>query len=171
MNMRRNDRLARLVEAALGEAPESSLGDLTRAESVRLGQLRSLCEGLKSEWHKAPESVVRAALEVFPGPAPIGMKVASLRATATRAATAETLHVGYEHDGVRVRAVFAHEPNGWRIIGQISGGVWTYISGDEVDETDSEGRFEVFVRGTETPEILFVGEDRRLLVSPPQSKP
>lgn len=171
MNMRRNDRLARLVEAALGEAPESSLRDLTRAESARLGQLRTLGEGLKSEWHKAPESVVRAALEVFPGPAPVGMKVASLRATATRAATAETLHVGYEHDGVRVRAVFSSEPNGWRIIGQISGGAWTFVSGDEVGETDSEGRFEVFVRGAEAPDVLFVRDVRRLLVTPPQSKP
>lgn len=171
MNMRRNDRLARLVDVALGEAPESSLGELTSAESVRLGQLRAVCVGLKSEWHLAPDSVVRAAVQVFPGPVPVRMPVASIRATATRAATAEVLHVAYEHEGVRVRAVFASEPNGWRIIGQVSGGVWTYICGDEVDETDSEGRFEAFAVGTDPPEILFVDETRRLLVTPPVSKP
>lgn len=169
MRNRPNERLLRLVEAAFGERPDSDLGALSARESERLVQLRALAYGLSSEWHTAPASLVEAAKAVFEGRSIEAMRVASsnLHMAGARAAGSEAVHVAYESGEDRVRTMYLREPDGWRVMGEAPGPGWRVLSEDDAVEVGADGRFDFFVRGDALPTLLFIGDGRRLLVTPP----
>ncbi len=169
MNMRANDRLVQLVDAAFGELPLADLGPLSKAESTRLGQLQATVKGIQEKSYSAPESLVRTAKACFEGRAMLEMRIAStsLQPSGARAAVAEVVHVAYERGENHVRAMYVREPNGWRVIGQAPSGVWTIVCDDEVFVSDSDGRFELSAVGSSPPGLLLVRGKIRLLLAPP----
>lgn len=168
MRRRPNERIERLVEAALGERPDADLGDLTLAERHRLAQLRTISSALQTQHFQAPESLVRSAKAILKDPRPVRMQLvtSSMQLAGARAA-AEVVHAAFEHEAQHVRLMYVREPDGWRVMGHAPGGGWTIVTEDALTESDVAGRFEVSTAGPTPPTLLLVRNGYRLLIVPP----
>jgi hypothetical protein len=168
MRRRPNERIERLVEAALGERPEADLGQLSLAETHRLAQLRTIAGALRTQHFQAPESLVRSAKTISKDTRPVTMHLvtSSLQLAGARAA-AEVVHAAYEYEAQQVRLMYVREPDGWRVMGHAPEGGWTIVTEDELTESDVTGRFEVTTTDATPPTLLLVRDRARLLIVPP----
>lgn len=172
MMFRPNQRLIALVDAALGETPAASLGELTPAEERRLSELRALAVALISERFAAPSELVERAKAIFPAPKTYQMQVSSSAPQMSGArGAAEVVHFAYDSVLGSARVMYVLEAKGWRVVGQAPGSGWSVVCGDVVVETDESGRFEILTSEATIPTISFFKDGSKLLVVPPDVEP